>query len=220
MGLKMNIKNLTILISLSVLYGSVILGSGAYDHGTATGKGKLELDFTWNPFGIYRDGQTYIVLGYGLTNRLDVHGYYSHHEASGLDNYYYGLFYQFLRTKSLDLATAIGIRQYPKREAMHAFFPQLLYSIKISSGFSIGGSIVDIRTIKKDTPGRRGTALDVALFVSITKYIPVPDFVKEIKVGVGAFKPGTYTPIARKFLPTYSIDVKLNWKKNDNTQKE
>ena len=193
-----------------------LFASGAYDHGTSTGKGKIELDFTWNPFGIFEHGQTYIVVGYGLTDRLDFHGYFAHHEASGLDNYYFGVFYQFLSTRLLDLATAMGTRQYRQRNAVHAFFPQLLYNIKLGSGFTIGGSIVDIRTIKKDTPGRRGTAFDIAVFVPITEYFPVPGIVEEVKVGVGMFRPGTYIPVGRRILPTYSIDVRFGSKKKGN----
>ena len=191
-----------------------LFASGGYDHGTSTGKGKLEVDLTWNPFDLFKNGQTYIVVGYGLTDRVDIHGYFSH-PASGLDNYYYGGFFQFLRTKRIDLATAVGIRQYRQSEAIDLFAPQLLYNVRIISGYTVGGSIVDIRSIKNGKQGRWGTAFDIAVFIPITKYIPCPDYVDEIKVGIGAFRPGTYVPIRRKLLPTYSIDTKLNWTKND-----
>ena len=54
-------------------------------------------------------GQSYVVLGYGLTDRLDIHGYYSIH-SEGFHTYYTGLFYQFLRSNKIDLATAAGMR--------------------------------------------------------------------------------------------------------------
>ena len=214
-------SRVTLVYFLSfILYLVPLSGSGAYDHGTSTGKGKLELDLTWNPFGIFIDGQTYVVLGYGLSDRLDFHGYFAHHEYSGLDNYYYGIFYQFLRTKYVDLATALGIRQFRQKNSIDLFLPQLLYNIRIISGYTLGGSIVDIRTIKKHPLGRSGTALDIALFIPITNYISVPNWVEEVKLGVGIFRPGSYKPLGREILPTYSIDVKLNWKKKGNTQKE
>ena len=73
---------------------NILIASGAYDNGTATGKGKLSLDLTWNPFDYFPEGQSYIVLGYGISNKFDIHGYYSD-PANGPGNYYIGLFYQF-----------------------------------------------------------------------------------------------------------------------------
>ena len=81
-----------------VLFVSMIWASGGYEHGTATGKGKLQIDLTWNPFNYFENGQSYIVIGHGITERLDIHGYYCDHGNyhNGVDSYYYGLFYQFL----------------------------------------------------------------------------------------------------------------------------
>ena len=68
----MNLK----LIYITFFY-SILFGSGGYDHGTSAGKGNLDISLTWNPFGYFEQGQSYMVLGYGITNRLDLHGYFS-----------------------------------------------------------------------------------------------------------------------------------------------
>ena len=70
--------------------------SGGYDNGTATGKGKLGLNLTWNPFNYFPKGQSFIVASYGFSEKFDIHGYYSI-ATSGVDNYYLGLFYQFYK---------------------------------------------------------------------------------------------------------------------------
>ncbi|SVD92527.1 uncharacterized protein METZ01_LOCUS445381, partial [marine metagenome] len=44
-----------IILALAVV---PLFPSGGYDHGTSTGKGLLELDFTWNPFNIFEQGQS------------------------------------------------------------------------------------------------------------------------------------------------------------------
>ena len=41
-------------ILLIVIVISKLLASGGFDHGTSTGKGQLELDFTWNPFNYFK----------------------------------------------------------------------------------------------------------------------------------------------------------------------
>ena len=43
---------------------SFIRASGGYDHGTSTGRGQFEIDFTWNPFNYFKYGQNYLVFGY------------------------------------------------------------------------------------------------------------------------------------------------------------
>ena len=55
---------------------TILNASGGYDNGTATGKGKLGLDLTWNPFNYFPQGQSYIVLSYGFTDKFDFHSYY------------------------------------------------------------------------------------------------------------------------------------------------
>ena len=92
---------------------------------------------------MFEQGQSYVVLGYGLTDRLDIHGYYSIH-TEGFHTYYAGLFYQFLRSKKIDLATAVGMRRNKSNKYNDLFFPQFLYTIKLKNGYSIGGSFVNL----------------------------------------------------------------------------
>ncbi len=195
-------KYILIVIIISVM---PIFSSGGYDHGTSTGKGQLELDFTWNPFDLIEFGQTYIVVGYGLTDRFDIHGYYAR-QNDHQDNYYYGLFYQFLDVKYLDLATAIGRRQYTVSNIKDIFFPQLLFNIKFSKDLTVGGAFVNIQRIT-NTLKSRGTALDVALYLPLSNVVKLPKYVHELKIALGIFNPGVFKPDRGDFLPTYSIDI-------------
>ena len=196
-----------IILSLAVV---PLFPSGGYDHGTSTGKGLLELDFTWNPFNIFEKGQSYVVLGYGLTDRLDIHGYYSIH-TEGFHTYYAGLFYQFLRSEKIDLATAVGIRINRENKYSDLFFPQLLYTIKLKNGYSVGGSFVNIMSHLNQS---MSLAMDVALFIPLSRYLSLPDSIKDLKLGVGLFNPVTNSAVdPGKFIPTYSIDVKFGKKK-------
>ena len=122
------------------------MASGGYDHGTSAGKGNWDISLTWNPFNYFAQGQSYVVLGYGLAKRLDIHGYYSATHNGG-DNYYGGLSYQFLNTRFLDLSTAVGMRAYTDNSNLHLFLPQLLYTVKLSGRIRVGGSLVDIRSV-------------------------------------------------------------------------
>ena len=164
---------------LTLLLPILLMASGGYDHGTSAGKGNWDISLTWNPFNYFEQGQSYIVLGYGLTKRLDIHGYYSATHNGG-DNYYGGLSYQFLNTPFLDLSTAVGMRAYRNIRNLHLFLPQLLYTMKLSDRIRIGGSLVDIRSISlfdnstrdKDTStgsvqGKFGVTKDVFLMVNI-----------------------------------------------------
>lgn len=196
-------KNVIIIILISVI---PIFSSGGYDHGTSTGKGQLELDFTWNPFDLIEFGQTYIVIGYGLTNNLDIHGYYAQ-QTDKDDNYYYGLFYQFVDTKYLDLATAIGRRQYTVSDVKDLFFPQLLFNIKFSKDLTVGGALIDIKRITNNTLKSRGTAFDIAVYLPLSGVVKLPKFVHELKFAFGIFNPGVFEPDHGSFLPTYSIDI-------------
>lgn len=196
-------KNAIILIILSVM---PLFSSGGYDHGTSTGKGQLELDFTWNPFDLIEFGQTYIVIGYGFTNHLDIHGYYAH-QTDHQDNYYYGLFYQFIDSKYLDLASAIGKRHYTVSDVDDLFFPQLLYNIKFSKLLTVGGAFVNIQRITNSTLKSRGTAFDVALYLPLSGVIKLPKFIHELKLALGIFNPGVFESDHGDFLPTYSIDI-------------
>ena len=70
------------LISLIISF-SIILGAGGYDHGTAAGKGNWDISLTWNLFNYFEQGQSYAILGYGLTEKIDIHAYYSSIKKDG-----------------------------------------------------------------------------------------------------------------------------------------
>jgi len=197
------LKNIIIILLISV---TTTFCSGGYDHGTSTGKGQLELDFTWNPFDLIEFGQTYIVVGYGLTSRLDIHGYFSHH-TDHQDNYYYGVFYQFIDSKYIDLASAIGKRHYTVSKLDDLFFPQLLFNIKFSKLLSLGGAFVNIQRITNNKLQSRGSAFDIALYLPLSTIIDLPSYIQEIKMAFGVFKPGVFDSDHGDFLPTYSIDI-------------
>ena len=202
-------KQYLIILSLGVV---PLFPSGGYDHGTSTGKGLLELDFTWNPFNIFEQGQSYVVLGYGLTDRLDIHGYYSIH-SEVFHTYYAGLFYQFLRSTKVDLATAAGFRINSENNNSDLFFPQFLYTIKLKDGYSIGGSFVNIMGRVNQSMESMPLAMDIAFFIPLNRYLSLPDFIKDLKLGVGLFNPVTNSTInPGKFIPTYSIDIKFGRK--------
>jgi hypothetical protein len=203
------VKQYLIILSLAVV---PLFPSGGYDHGTSTGKSLLELDFTWNPFNFFEQGQSYVVLGYGLTDRLDIHGYYSIH-TEGFHTYYAGLFYQFLRSEKVDLATAAGLRINRENKNSDLFLPQLLYTIKLKDGYSLGGSIVNIMGDVNQSVESMPLALDVTLFIPLSRYLSLPDTVKDLKLGVGLFNPVTNSAVdPGKFIPTYSIDIKFGRK--------
>ena len=196
-----NIILLLILISVVPIFSS-----GGYDHGTSTGRGQLELDFTWNPFNLIKSGESYIVINYGLTDRLDFHGYFTDH-IDNRNNYYYGLFYQFADTKYLDLSTAIGIRQYTERETKDLFFPQLLYNIKFYKDLTVGGAFVNILRNTNNKLQSHKTDFDIALYVPLSYVVELPKYVPEIKIALGLHKRNIFGSDHGNFLPTYSIDV-------------
>ena len=179
----------------------VLMASGGYDHGTSAEKGNWDVSLTWNPFNYFEQGQSYVVLGYGLTKRLDIHGYYSASHNGG-DNYYGGLSYQFLDTPFLDLSTAVGMRAYTDNSNIHLFLPQLLYTVKLSKRIRGGGSFVDIRSQKLETS--KGIASDMFLMVNIyenDKY--------NIDITAGGFNPVLWEPEDGDWYPTYSFDIKI-----------
>ena len=203
-------KQYLIILSLAVV---PLYPSGGYDHGTSTGKGLLELDFTWNPFNMFEQGQSYVVLGYGFTDRLDVHGYYSIH-TEGFHTYYAGLFFQFVKSEKVDLATAVGMRINRANKNSDLFLPQLLYTIKLKNGCSIGGSLVNIMSDGDQSVESISLAMDVAFFIPLNRYLSLPDFIENLKLGVGLFNPVTNSAVdPGKFIPTYSIDIKFSRKK-------
>ena len=203
---------LSLIIVLCVSSLSLLRASGGYDHGTATGKGLFELDITWNPFNMFDQGQSYVVLGYGLTDRLDIHGYYSIH-TEGFHTYYTGLFYQFLRSEKIDLATAVGMRVNRENKNSDLFLPQLLYTIKLKDGYSVGGSFVNIMSDLNQSVESMPLAMDVALFIPLNRYLSLPSFIKDLKLGIGLFNPVTNNAIdPGQYIPTYSIDIKFSRK--------
>ena len=184
------------------LFFSVLFGSGGFDNGTATGRGKFQLDLTWNPFDKIEFGQTYGIISYGITNRFDIHGYISRHTGPYY-TWYGGLFYQFYKSDKIDLATAIGVRKRIDTSLTHLFSPQMFYTLKITEKISIGGSIVNVYNINSEK--NFGSTLDVSLGYQIqvqTKKI------ESITINVGGFHPVTWKPDAY-FLPTYSLDIKF-----------
>ena len=184
-----------------VIITTTVFGSGGYDHGTSAGKGNWDISFTWNPFNYFQQGQSYVVLGYGLTDRLDIHGYYSATHNGG-DNYYGGLSYQFLDTPLLDLSTAVGMRAFTNNSTLHLFLPQLLYKIHLSERVKVGGSFVDIKSQNLEVSN--GITSDVFLMVNIyenDKY--------KIDITAGGFNPVLWEPNTGDWYPTYSIDIKL-----------
>ena len=179
----------------------VLMASGGYDHGTSAGKGNWDVSLTWNPFNYFEQGQSYVVLGYGLTKQLDIHGYYSTTHNGG-DNYYGGLSYQFLNTPFLDLSTAVGMRAYTDNSKIHLFLTQLLYTVKLSKRIRVGGSFVDIRSQELETS--KGIASDMFLMVKIyenEKY--------KINITAGEFNPVLWEPEDGDWYPTYSFDIKI-----------
>ena len=183
----------------SILFLSILFGSGAFDNGSSTGKGKFQLDLTWNPFDKIRYGQTYAVLSYGITEKLDIHGYISQHPGP-YHTWYAGLFYQFFKSKKIDLATAIGFRKQFKQKINHLFLPQLLYTLKLNQQYSIGGSLVNIN----DNGSHYGVSKDIALFY---KFKYETKLIKSISISAGLFQPAKVSN--NYFLPTYSIDIKF-----------
>jgi len=183
------------LLTLSCL----VYGSGGYDNGTSNGKGKFKIDLTWNPLNKLEFGQSYAILSYGLTNKLDIHGYISHHPGN-YNTWYGGIFYQFLDTKRLHLATAVGIRQRSNKNWKHIFLPQLLYTVNITDKLYFGGSFVEVRDLKSFN--KYGLAIDIAMFYQL-KYNS--KIIESISIGIGGFHPATWTP-DKFFVPTYSVD--------------
>ena len=201
---------------LFLLFIKALYSSGGFDHGSSTGKGMIQLDFTWNPFNYFKHGQNYLVFGYGITDKIDIHGYYSNHVhyEDGVNSYYYGLFYQFLNTKYLDLSTAIGRRRMMNLDYSHYFFPQLLYNIKLHNNYSIGGSFVNVKkesnSIIHRSKNERIT-FDIALYIPLTKYFLKIIDLEEVKLGIGTFVPGYSNAHENKrIFPTYSLDMKFD----------
>ena len=180
--------------------------SGGYDNGTSCGKGIVALDVTWNPFNYFKHGQSYIVLSYGLTEKIDIHGYYSR-PVDSEDNYYYGIFYQFYKKEIIDLSTALGFRKYRNNPITHLFAPQILYTFNIYNQFRIGGSLVAIRDIDKNYE-LLGTSIDISMIIPIFSF-DQNHRLTSLDFSFGLFRPVLWDPNNFKWHPTYSIDLKF-----------
>ena len=184
-----------------LLISSLMAGSG-YDHGTAAGKGNLDIALTWNPGDQIEFGQTYVVFSYGITGRMDIHGYVSHH-TEGHETWYTGIFYQFLKFQNIDMATAVGIRRRFDQNWTHLFFPQILYTIHLNEKIYVGGSFVNLKDVSLKE--NLGVAIDIAFYYMFPYK---SDHIKAIYIGLGGFHPVTYDK-DQYFLPTYSLDFKF-----------
>jgi hypothetical protein len=204
-----------LLIILFLVHNNNSIASGGYDNGTPAGKGHLDIDITYCPTKYIKYGQSYIVWGYGLTKRIDFHGYASR-SASGINQIYCGFMYNFLSKKYLDLSTAFGLRFM--NGAVHSYFPQLLYTIKLPKGFDIIGSNVLVSytsekyknvtsyKIARDVY-KMGITYDIALRIPLP-IKKMPAFIKQAKFAIGAFR-----GVSRNWYPTYSIDLHFNLSK-------
>lgn len=190
--------SLTAILVLLFLSFNTTFASGGYDHGTPTGKGKFQLDLTWNPFNMFPGGQTYPVWGYGITDRFDFHGYYSF-DANWKHQIYWGFMYCFYKSDRLDLSTAAGIRHIDRRKDL--VFPQLLYNYKFKNDFTIGGSST---VIFKDSKKYTGTSFDIALFIPLKFISKRISWVDKLHFAIGVFK-----STSNFVYPTYSVDIKF-----------
>jgi hypothetical protein len=78
----------------------------------------------------------------------------------------------------------------------------------------VGGSFVNIMGNVNQSVKSMSLAMDVAFFIPLNRYLPLPDTVKDLKLGLGLFNPVTNSTIdPGKFIPTYSIDIKFGRKK-------
>ena len=181
-----------------LLIPCVTWASGGYDNGTPAGEGNIDIELTLNPGDVIDKGQSYIVWGYGLTNKLDFHGYISH-EAGGTDQIYYGLMYNFYHSPRLDLSTALGIRHREKTDDL--YLPQLLYTIRIQNGYDIIGSLVNV--YRTNNSHNLGQTYDVAFRIPIPQRL-IPDAISDAKLAIGAFR-----NLGGNIYPTYSIDLRF-----------
>ena len=185
-----------------ILFTTQLFASGAYDNGTSTGKGKFKFDLTWNPFDLIDYGQSYIVSSYGLTDKLDFHGYLSKHPENYY-SYYFGIFYQFYKSDKIDIASSIGLRKNTMNHYNHIFFPQLLYSVNLNESFYLGGSVVNV--FNNSIKSNLGNAIDIGIFYK-TKI--KSNNIDALSFGISAFK--ATSSASNVFYPTYSIDITFN----------
>ncbi len=194
---------LIILAQLHYLLNEKVLASGAYDKGTATGKNRFELSLTLNPYNLMPYGQNYAVLSYGINKYADIVTYYSKHK-NGTTSQYIGGFFQFLKSDRVDLATAFGVRN-TNLNNKDIFFPQILYTYRLSNGLSIGGSVVKV--LDFENKADIGNAIDLSFYFPLKRVKNINDKIKEAFFSVGVFK-NTQTDILKDELYFhYSVDI-------------
>lgn len=186
-----------------------ILASGAYDKGTATGKGNWEINLTINPFNLIYYGQNYGILSYGLSDKLDIVSYYAEHKT-GLKSIYFGSLYQFVDKPYIDLASAIGIRKvFDESNSYHLFAPQLLYNIKLAKKNTIGGSIVNVIDLDKKL-NNKGVAIDLTFYKHLPFMEKISPKIIDVYFGFGIFKNTSMNLYHDKVHLQYSLDIKFN----------
>ena len=129
--------------------------------------------------------------------------------TNGSDNFYLGIFYQFYKNNNLDLATAVGIRQYRPKSRRHLFAPQLLYTLYVFNDLRLGGSLVALRDINRNNK-LLGTTVDIALIIPLFKSGSIDGKVNSLDFCIGAFKPILWIPTHQDWHSTYSFDIKFN----------
>lgn len=199
-----------LLFSL-IVTPNIVSASGAYDKGTAAGKGNLELNLTINPLNLISYGQNYGVLSYGIYDQIDFVSYYSIHK-NGTQSFYLGGFYQFLRDKRLDLGTAIGIRK-TIGNGNDLFFPQLLYNIKLPNNFTIGGSFVNVINMKEKLK-EPSVAIDVTFYTPLPSLKKISPKIIEAYIGIGMFKNTSANLELESLYLQYSFDIIFNFNKS------
>ena len=192
--------NLKILFIITFFYFETVLCSGAFDHGSSVGKGRIQLDITLNPFNVFEFGQNYMVISYGIKKNLDIHAYFSNH-ANGTNQYYFGLMKQLIKKTRIDVSTAIGIRTPTNQDIIDLFFPQCLYTFKMN-GFNIGGSIVAVENLNSND--FLGITYDATIFFPLEKIKKQFTYFEKIELGIGIFR-----NLGKHYYPTYSIDMKF-----------
>ena len=170
-----------LIISLSLLFNTLLCASGGYDNGTPAGKGNIDIDITINPGNMFDEGQSYLVWGYGITDDDDFHGYVSD-EASGTTQIYAGWMHRFFTNDWIDLSTAVGFRY--RDSEVHVFLPQLLYTLKVS-GYDIVGSVVNVYNITESK--NKGVTYDIAFRIPIVQESEY-EYLKSLKLSIGVFK--------------------------------
>ena len=202
-----NLLSNTILL-IYTISSNVIIASGAYDKGTATGKGLWEFNLTINPFNLISYGQNYAVISYGLSDKTDFVFYYSQHQNKS-ESLYFGGLYQFANYPLLDLATAFGARKILKEtNSYDLFFPQLLYNVKLPKSFSIGGSLVNVVDVNKKYLNK-GYALDITFFSPIPFIEKISPKIIDAYFGIGLFKNTGMELFHGKKYFHYSFDITL-----------